>query len=78
MNKRSRVITSTSRPVHAGRIYLALQTLERANLDEIYFLPGIEIRYKQGSSILWSPNLAMLSRATQLIQFSRVLGIAGY
>lgn len=42
------IYAGTFNPVHAGHIAFALQAMERANLDKIYFLPERKPRHKTG------------------------------
>lgn len=45
--KRIGIYAGTFDPVHAGHIAFALQSLEAANLDEVYFLPERRPRQKE-------------------------------
>lgn len=51
-------------PVHAGHIAFALQALERANLDEVYFLPERKPRDKVGVEH-FGHRVAMINRAVK-------------
>lgn len=64
LNMRVGIYAGTFDPVHTGHIAFALQALEVAKLDEIYFLPERQPRHKQGVEHL-AHRIAMLERATQ-------------
>lgn len=49
-------------PVHAGHLGLALQTIQEAGLDEVYFLPERTPRTKPGAEH-YGHRVAMLKRA---------------
>ncbi len=66
-NKKTRrigIYAGTFNPVHAGHIAFALQALKSAKLDDLYFLPERQPRYKQGSEH-FAHRAAMLARAAQ-------------
>jgi nicotinate-nucleotide adenylyltransferase len=50
-------------PVHAGHVAFALQALEAAQLDKVYFLPERRPRHKQGVEH-FAHRVAMLKRAS--------------
>ncbi len=56
------IYAGTFDPVHTGHIAFALQSLEVARLDEIYFLPERQPRHKEGVEHL-AHRIAMLKRA---------------
>ena len=60
--KRIGIYAGTFDPVHTGHITFALQSLEAANLDEIYFLPERRPRNKQQVEH-FGHRVAMLRRA---------------
>lgn len=62
LSSRIGIYAGTFNPVHAGHIAFALQAMERAELDEIYFLPERKPRAKQGVEHL-GHRAAMLTRA---------------
>jgi nicotinate-nucleotide adenylyltransferase len=51
-------------PVHAGHIAFALQAIDRAKLDRVYFMPERRPRYKQGVEH-FGHRIAMLRRAVK-------------
>ncbi len=51
-------------PVHAGHIAFALQSIEAANLDMVYFMPERRPREKQAVEH-FGHRMAMLNRATE-------------
>ena len=59
------IYAGTFDPVHAGHITFALQALEAARLDKIYFLPERRPRNKQHVEH-FGHRVAMLKRATDL------------
>ena len=61
--KRIGIYSGTFDPVHAGHIAFALQALEMASLDRIYFLPERRPRYKPGVEH-FAHRVAMLKQAT--------------
>jgi len=60
--KRIGIYAGTFDPVHAGHIAFALQAIEKANLDVLYFLPERRPRFKQGVEH-FGHRVAMLRRA---------------
>lgn len=62
--KRIGIYSGSFDPVHAGHIGFALQAVERAGLDELYFLPERRPRYKQGVEH-FGHRVAMLKRAAK-------------
>jgi len=62
--KRIGIYSGTFNPVHSGHITFALQTLERAGLDAIYFMPERRPRHKQNVEH-YGHRVAMLQRALQ-------------
>jgi len=64
MNKRIGIYSGSFDPVHAGHIAFALQAIEQAKLDKIYFLPERRPRYKQGVEH-FGHRVAMLRRASK-------------
>ena len=64
MSKRIGIYAGVFDPVHAGHISFALQAMEKANLDKVYFLPERRPRHKQGTEH-FGHRVAMLKRATQ-------------
>ncbi len=58
------IYAGTFDPVHAGHVTFALQALEAANLDRIYFLPERRPRNKQGVEH-FGHRVAMLRRALE-------------
>jgi len=62
--KRIGIYAGTFDPVHAGHVTFALQALQVANLDAIYFLPERQPRHKHGVEHL-AHRIAMLKRAAQ-------------
>ncbi len=60
--KRIGIYAGTFDPVHAGHISFALQAMEQAKLDKLYFLPERRPRYKQGVEH-FGHRVAMLRRA---------------
>ena len=65
-NTRPRIglYSGTFDPVHAGHISFALQALESANLDQIYFLPERRPRSKIGTEH-FAHRVAMIKRASR-------------
>lgn len=51
-------------PVHAGHVSFALQAIEKAKLDKVYFLPERRPRHKQGVEH-FGHRVAMLKRASK-------------
>lgn len=62
--RRIGIYAGTFDPVHAGHVAFALQTVERADLDVLYFLPERRARFKQGVEH-FGHRVAMLKRASQ-------------
>jgi nicotinate-nucleotide adenylyltransferase len=60
--KRIGIYAGAFDPVHAGHIAFALQAMERAQLDRVYFLPERRPRHKQGVEH-YGHRVAMLERA---------------
>lgn len=64
LTSRIGIYSGTFNPVHAGHIRFALQAVEQANLDELYFLPERRPRNKQGVEH-FGHRVAMLNRASK-------------
>ncbi len=64
MIKRIGIYAGAFDPVHTGHLTFALQALEIAKLDEIYFVPERRPRHKQGVEH-FGHRVAMLTRALQ-------------
>ncbi len=64
MAKRIGIYAGTFDPVHAGHIAFALQAVEAAELDQLYFLPERRPRSKTGVEH-FGHRVAMLKRATK-------------
>lgn len=62
--KRIGIYSGSFDPVHAGHIGFALQAIEQAKLDKVYFLPERRPRYKQGVEH-FGHRVAMLKRAAK-------------
>lgn len=62
-NQRIGIYSGTFDPVHAGHMAFALQALELAKLDKIYFLPERRPRHKPGVEH-YAHRVAMLKQAT--------------
>jgi nicotinate-nucleotide adenylyltransferase len=62
--KRIGIYSGTFDPVHAGHIAFALQAMEQAGLDRVYFLPERRPRQKKGVEH-FGHRVAMLKRAQQ-------------
>lgn len=58
------IYAGTFDPVHAGHIAFALQAIEQAQLDVVYFLPERRPRYKKGVEH-FAHRVAMLKAATK-------------
>jgi nicotinate-nucleotide adenylyltransferase len=58
------IYAGTFNPVHAGHIAFALQAVETAHLDKLYFLPERHPRYKKGVEH-FGHRIAMLDRALE-------------
>jgi nicotinate-nucleotide adenylyltransferase len=59
------IYSGTFNPVHSGHVTFALQTLQAANLDKIYFLPERRPRYKKNVEH-YGHRVAMIRRALHL------------
>jgi nicotinate-nucleotide adenylyltransferase len=59
------IYSGTFNPVHSGHVTFALQTLQAANLDKIYFLPERRPRYKKHVEH-YGHRVAMIRQALQL------------
>ena len=64
VSKRIGIYSGSFDPVHAGHISFALQAVEQAKLDKVYFLPERRPRYKQGVEH-FGHRVAMLKRASK-------------
>lgn len=62
--KRIGIYAGSFDPVHAGHVTFALQALQAAQLDELYFVPERQPRGKQGVEH-FGHRVAMLKRALQ-------------
>lgn len=62
--KRIGIYAGAFDPVHAGHISFALQAIEKAQLDRVYFLPERRPRHKQGVEH-FGHRVAMLNRASR-------------
>lgn len=62
-SQRIGIYSGTFDPVHAGHMTFALQALEQAKLDKIYFLPERRPRHKPGVEH-YAHRLTMLQQAT--------------
>ena len=62
--KRIGIYAGAFNPVHSGHIAFALQAMENANLDKVYFLPERRPRHKPHVEH-FGHRVAMLKRATQ-------------
>ena len=62
--KRIGIYAGTFDPVHAGHIAFALQAIEKAQLDKLYFLPERRPRHKTGVEH-FAHRVAMLKVATR-------------
>jgi nicotinate-nucleotide adenylyltransferase len=62
--KRIGIYSGTFDPVHTGHVAFAIQALQVAKLDEIYFLPERQPRDKQGVAH-FAHRVAMLNRAAR-------------
>lgn len=60
--KRIGIYAGTFDPVHSGHVTFALQALQAANLDKVYFLPERQPRNKQNAEH-FGHRVAMLNRA---------------
>ena len=70
--KRIGIYSGTFDPVHAGHVAFALQAIEQAKLDEVYFLPERRPRHKPGVEH-FAHRVAMLQRAAEPYQNIDVL-----
>ncbi|MDB5184927.1 MAG: Cytidyltransferase-related protein [Candidatus Saccharibacteria bacterium] len=70
--KRIGIYAGTFDPVHAGHISFALQAMEAAQLDWIYFMPERRPRHKPGVEH-YAHRVAMITRAAQPHPKFRVL-----
>ncbi len=64
MPKRVGIYAGTFDPVHSGHVTFALQALQTAQLDKVYFLPERQPRHKHGVEH-FGHRVAMLKRATR-------------
>jgi nicotinate-nucleotide adenylyltransferase len=62
--RRIGIYAGTFNPVHAGHVAFALQAIETAKLDMVYFLPERQPRHKTGVEH-FAHRVAMLKRAAQ-------------
>ena len=62
MKNRVGIYAGTFDPVHSGHITFALEAMDRANLDFVYFLPERKPRHKQGVEH-FGHRVAMIRRA---------------
>jgi nicotinate-nucleotide adenylyltransferase len=62
LTSRIGIYAGTFDPVHTGHITFALQALQLANLDKVYFLPERKPAHKQGTEH-FGHRVAMLTRA---------------
>ena len=63
-SKRVGIYAGTFDPIHAGHITFALQSLQAAKLDSVYFLPERKPRDKQGVEH-FGHRVAMITRAAK-------------
>lgn len=59
------IYSGTFNPVHSGHVTFALQALQTAKLDKVYFLPERRPRYKQNVEH-YGHRIAMIRRALHL------------
>lgn len=59
------IYSGTFNPVHSGHVTFALQALQSAKLDKVYFLPERRPRYKQNVEH-YGHRVAMIRQALQL------------
>jgi len=64
VQKRIGIYAGTFDPVHAGHIGFALQAVQRAGLDKVYFLPERRPRHKSGVEH-FGHRVAMLKKAVR-------------
>lgn len=64
MTSRIGVYAGTFDPVHTGHITFALQAIEQANLDQVYFLPERRPRHKNGVEH-FGHRVAMIKKAAK-------------
>lgn len=62
MNKRIGIYAGTFDPIHIGHISFALQALEQAQLNAVYFLPEPEPRYK--------PSVLSVNQRAEMIKLA--------
>lgn len=62
--KRIGIYAGTFDPVHAGHVTFALQAVQAAQLDKVFFMPEREPRHKVGVE-LYGHRYAMLQRAVR-------------
>ena len=62
MNQRIGIFAGSFDPVHKGHVAFALQALKEAKLDNVYFLPEIQPRNKEGITHV-GHRIAMLKLA---------------
>jgi nicotinate-nucleotide adenylyltransferase len=72
MPKRIGIYAGTFNPVHAGHIAFALQAVQAAQLDELYFLPERQPRHKPGTEH-FGHRIGMLERATKPYDYFKTL-----
>lgn len=70
--RRIGIISGTFDPVHKGHVAFALQALERADLDEVYFAPEVKPRRKPHVTH-YAHRVAMLKLATRSYKKLKVL-----
>ncbi|MEO6513704.1 MAG: nicotinate-nicotinamide nucleotide adenylyltransferase [Candidatus Saccharimonadales bacterium] len=63
--RRIGIYSGTFNPVHSGHVTFALQALQAANLDQVYFLPERRPRYKQHVEH-YGHRVAMIRHALKL------------
>lgn len=64
MSKRIGIFAGSFDPIHKGHLTIALQAIQHANLDFVYFLPEIKPRRKQNITHI-SHRLVMLQLAVK-------------
>jgi nicotinate-nucleotide adenylyltransferase len=64
VSKRVGIYSGSFDPVHAGHIAFALQAIEQAKLDKVFFLPELRPRHKQVVE-QYGQRVAMLRRASK-------------
>ena len=70
--KRIGIYAGSFDPIHAGHITFALQAMEQAGLDKIYFLPERRPRHKPGVEH-FAHRVAMIKQATMPYKYFSVL-----